>query len=590
MGLWTSSEPAISQQIASIPAFPEIYKLGSDQYDGWPLPIGEGFVQTNLLDNKSLKLLESQTLYKTYVAAIDGFDWFKRTGDSIGFIGNPSDNLGIFHKYLYFASKIKRNNLSKAYWGSNQYVISRTLIPSVNLETYRLDLFNENIQTQSNNSGGFSKFAQTSEGFDALENTLYPGQDSITNTYTLAWNVLFSESVSALGSETWGTLSASPQTWNKLNNLEIATQTNSVIVSAQIEALFPITTQTPDLDEAKRAYARKFAYPLEWSNQKRTFDESVLRQGEIPALNCIPIPSFETNVGGLIPKGDFRTAFREFGDFCAMAWTPCADDESSVWVLNRIRVPDMIPLPQLKANVVGLPDWFQGELLFLDELSTKPIVALNSNRTIGHRHIFDKKETGQLNGWNWYPFNTSYEQMYAKTANIGEFVESKQTVTNTKYFKYIQNKNILRTEPYSLSEIENLVLYDFCNLGSFPCIGFSKQNAMDQTPANMKFENVLFREEGDPPEIKRQSWNIQLVKVKETNRYMTLSSFGSSNDIIESLEAIEDWANDFYQNEDNYIPVGTYKWQDSDGNTLLEQEIWGNKKLISGFNITIDFS
>jgi len=599
MGLWTSPIEAVSRQIASLPAFPELYKLGSQPYDGHPLPVGLKLVHGPILDPTTLNILSQQQSGLTNIAVAGmpggGFAWFRRTGDCTGtkrWQDTPGGEKRDFDPYIYFSSKIKRHNLSEAYWLNRSYKVKRLFVPAQTPEVWRINIFDEATQTAANAAGGLSAYSVTEAGLEAYEQTPYPGQDDTGEEYTLTWKPLFTEGVSA-----WGTLEPGNQPWLKLQQIEIPVNGNSVIASQQIETLFPISAATPDVDEAKRAYARRFAYPLDWDTQQREFDTAVGRQGEIPALNCVPIPSFETNVGGLIPPADFRAAFEQFGDYCAMAWRPVDNDESSVWVLNRIRVPLIIELPPLTPQVVGLADWFQGETLYESATSTTPIFALNAQRTVGDTYLFSTKEENFVMPFGGIGTDRSYVKTYALNSNVGTYSRTKQFQTS-----YGNSESYLRSEPFTQAQVDAAIenpslLGGASALGSFPCIGFSKAAAMAATPALIRFQNSFWKVAGDPPQGTLGNWTVIVAKVAETGLYTTVSKTADSTspDLKAQIQAqldantIADWANNFYQNQAKYQVIGTYKWTLPDGRVLHEQDIWGHTDLVASFTVELEF-
>jgi hypothetical protein len=596
MGLYTSAVPAVSRQIAAIPGFPEVYKLGTAQYDGRPLPIGMATIKGPVLDPVTLGIYTQQTTAFTKVADMPGggFAWFRRTGDPIGTRTNQLEEFVETYErdYLYFASKIKRQHLAQAYWQHKQYTVTRSYVPAMAADVYRLDFFDADTQTASNAAGGPTAYSLTAGGFDDYTLTPYPTGDNNDN-HTLSWQPIFTQSVSA-----WGTQGARGEAWLRMEQIQIPSTGFAGDATAQINTLFPITSFTPEVDEAKRQWARRFAYPQDWPSQQRDFDTAVKRQGEIPALNCVPIPSFELNVGGLIPEADFRSGFTQFGDFCAMAWKPHETDDSSVWVLNRIRIPTPVQYPKIKPQDVGLSEWFQGERFFQSDISTQAVVAIDSNKTIG-MGIIPGKTTGALQAWpNGGTAGTSpsYVQAHAKLKNVGQILREKQVRTNG-------GASGVRTVGYPSAEVDAAVAAgqflqfgEAAPFGQVPCIGLTKGEAMANTPANVIVGGSFVKEAGAPPTLSQGIWLVQAVKVLETGIYtQTRYQISGPNDLQVQMQTELDqatvaaWANEFFGNPNKFIVVGEYRWQAADGTILLKQDIWGHADLTAAFNVVANF-
>lgn len=601
MGLYTSSVPAVSRQIAAIPGFPEVYKLGTAQYDGRPLPIGVATIKGPVLDPVTLGIYTQQTNAFTKVADMPGggFAWFRRTGDPVGTRYDPLNDPDVKtyeRHYLYFASKIKRQHLVQAYWQHKQYTVTRLYVPATPEDVYRLDLFDPDTQTASNAAGGPNAYSLTTAGFDDYTLTPYPTGDN-NDSHTLSWQPIFTQSISA-----WGTQGARSESWLRMEQIEIPSTGFTGDVTAQINTLFPITSFTPEVDEAKRQWARRFAYPQDWPSQQRDFDTAIKRQGEIPALNCVPIPSFELNVGGLIPEADFRSGFTQFGDFCAMAWKPHETDDSSVWVLNRIRIPMPVQYPKIKPQDVGLAEWFQGEQYFSTDTSTQAIAVIDPSKTVG-MGIITSKATGNLQAWSsgGVGAGLSYTQGHAKIRNVQLISREKQIATNARLWS--NSFDGTRTAGYPLAEVEAaiaagqfVVFGEYARFGECPCIGLTKAQAMANTPANIILNGSFMKDAGTPPVPSQGIWSLQVVKVLETGQYkQTIYQVSGETSLQIQMETqfdagtIETWANEFFGNPNKFIIVGEYRWQAADGTILLKQDIWGHSDLTAAFYVDVNF-
>lgn len=582
MGIYTSPIPAVSMQSAALSAFPEIWKLGSAQYDGWPLPVGIKSVAPQVLEQRVRALTSSPPVALTYAANYTAGPeaWYRRTGDYWGIYkdASTSDIAGIPVRYLYFASKMKRHVVSRAYHGHRSYTVSRVFTGAQPRDYWRLNLFDSSTQSAANAAGGWFSYALSTASTPALVSTKAPGEDGGA-TYTLTTHPLMTAGPTVLGTQTIATLGASPQDWLRMSQLEVVVNGNTVDVTGQINALFP---GSGGLEQAQRAYAQKFAVPLDWPNQKRDFDTAVHRQGEIPALNCVPIPSFETNVPGLVFDGQLRDAFQQHGDFVCMAWKPHETDESSVWVLNRIRIPAPIPMPSLTPQSMGLPSWFQGAKLWPSAGSTAPIISNDPGQLLG---MAPQGSKGTLiNGWNPL-FNTT-----------ASFAPAYRTNTNVTQFGHSQQIRALlggpdRFEPFGATEPP---LASACKIEEWPCIGFSVADAMARTPADLLFVGQLDKiaTEGT------HGWTVRVLKMENSGVYETHSTSVSGTnpttnaEIQAELDAntIAAWANGFYLNAAKFGVVGNYYWRDSAGNFIHEQPIYGHKDLVQDLTITIQFN
>lgn len=582
MGIYTSPIPAVSMQSAALSAFPEIWKLGSAQYDGWPLPVGIKSVAPQVLEQRVRDLTSSPPSALTYAADYTaGADaWYRRTGDAWGVYKATSsaDITGIPVRYLYFASKMKRHVVSRAYYGHRSYTVSRVFTGAQTRDYWRLNLFDTATQTAANAAGGWFNYAASTASTSALVDSRPPCEDSGVS-YTLTTHPIFTAGPTVLGTQAMATLGASPHDWLRMSQLEVPVDGSTVDVTAQINALFP---GSGGLEQAQRAYAQKFAVPLDWEAQKRDFTVAVERQGEIPALNCVPIPSFETNVSGIVFDSQFRDAFEQHGDFVCMAWKPHETDDSSVWVLNRIRIPSPVPMPPLTPQAMGLPSWFQGARFWVDNAATAPTIALDAGHLVGMTLSPSKGPYRE----NWNPLSgevVSYAPAYRTNENVTAFSHAQQ-------IRALSGGDD-RFQPFAATETPAL---NACKLEEWPCVGFSAEEAMAKTPANLLFGDTLYKY----ATIGASAWSVQVLKMQGSGQYETYSTQVSGTSASQNAEVeaelasdpIAQWANSFYLNPAKYGSVGKYYWKDSLGNFIHEQTIYGHKDLVSDFTVTITFN
>jgi len=572
---------------AAVPAFPPTYRLGSAQYDGWPLPIGASAVVYPVL-SQDVRNRAAGAPYVLDCVGADPQQWFAASGDPLGTIAVSSAAVPAINggEYLYFSSKVKRRVVSDAYWGSYQYIVTRTFTNAQSRNVWVPNLFDEPTQTAWNDAGGYS-----SEIIPLLAQEPI-GCEDIGTTAAFSAFPAFTDQYSLLGTAVLGTLDADPRKWLRLGQLEIPTDGNSVIVSAQIETLFPGTEPIAVL---QRQCAKRFADPLDWERQQRDFNTAVSRQGDIPALNCVPLPSFRLQTDGVVQ--DYRQGFQTHGDFTMMAWTPCADDESSVWVLNRIRLPRPVMLPNIKPSTVGLSERFTNDEQWASMTAPAPGIVANPDKLIGESAWPILPETGQIGAW--FPFLTSlvggsYPSIFATSENVGELTRFKLT-TFRSTGGFAQNQygtgNEVPQDVFDAATASNqFVAIPAQMLGDFPCIGFSVEEAMRNAPAVITLQG-FFSEEIDG-EIQRFSWKYQCAKVAGAYQHVKAECFGNP-DALEELEqqTITSWANAFYNDPSKFDVRGVYEWRRAQDLTVwLSQPIYGHIDLVNDFTVSVDFS
>lgn len=585
---------------AELPAFPPTWRLGTEPYPGFPLPIGSKALFQPVLSQaaRPVAVNEYPTLTTAgYTAGVQA--WFAATGEPLGALWLNSGQLSAFQggEYWYFASKIKRNAVANAYFRHQSYSVQRVFSHANPRNVWSPNLFDQSVQDAWNDAGGFFSFG-ASAMFPLLTQTPCGMEDTgISQTFT--WHPIFAtEGPSVLGSAVFATLGPSQQQWLRLEQLEDPVNGNSVNVTQQIQALFPGTDQISAL---QRTYARRFAEPQNWETQKRDFTTATERQGEIPALNCVPLPSFRVNVDGLVTN--YRQAFETHGDFVCMAWKPCEDDESSVWVLNRMRWPRPVMLPDLRPQDVGLPDWFQGDVVWPTSASTAPTVALTADKLIGSGTFnIGSPTTEKFNVWDPWSVFLSYQSVYAKESNVAEVHRERQL--NFRSVGGLQINSIPVGQLVPQTAVDAAIASDqflalgVSALGDFACIGFSAEEAMRNTPPVIWFYGGLAKEFTEPDEVMTCDWQYQCAKIKETGIYVPVKAlvgdtFRSLDDeVLTELQAntICDWANAFYNDPNKYLRVGTYYWRDGDGNFIHEQPIYGHTDLVSDFTVTVQFN
>ena len=363
--------PVSAQSTQTVPGFPA-------PLQSFPMPVGAAKVLPQVLADDVRMIAETQSLSAIGVGSYlkGSQDWFNRTGEGdCLFQISPFSIKQKGVDYIYFASKIKKNIAAYAYHGHKSYTVSRSLSCKEPLSAWRFNLFDPQTASQWNAVGGYAS-SMNQTGMDLMDQSLSGAQEAPSGNLPqeFTWHPIFTQAPSVIGTQTFATLGASSQKWLRLGHVETVVSGNTVDVTAQIEALLP--------DQEQQARARQFAMPLDWTTQKRDFDTSVLRQSAIPALNCVPLPSFELNVPGLIFENGYRNGFDAVGDFALMAWKPVDGDDSSIWVLNRIRIPIGINLPHLTFQSLNMPAWMDQDFLY-PSVTSDPIASLNPGKTIG---------------------------------------------------------------------------------------------------------------------------------------------------------------------------------------------------------------
>jgi hypothetical protein len=565
---------------------------------GFALPTGIEWVQPQVLAADVRAIAETQTLGNIGAAAytLGEQAWYRRTAEPHGLLTLTTAQASGFAgaEHLYFASKIKKHLATRAYYGHKSYTVQRILIHKQPLTTWRFNLFDESVQNAWNAAGGYASMMDVT-GFNLMELTLNGQQEGPVNEpYEMTWHPLFTEAPAVLGTQTLATLGPSPQKWLRMGHLETVVDGNTVNVTGQINAILT--------DPDQRARARQFAVPQDWTTQKRDFDTAVLRQAAIPALNCVPLPSFEVNVPGSIFENGYRKGFEAVGDLALMAWQPVEDDDSSVWILNRIRLPQPINLPRLTLETMGMPAWMQGDILFETQSSTAPIASLNPNKTIG-MPCFVGGVSEQFTGWDGGGIAGlgSYQSRYTKSGNYVEFTNERDQSTHA-FNGVFPGENYRATVPQAevTAAIASgqIVARTPSALGDFACIGLTSEQAAANAPTVLYWaggEVAKMFEIGTQDVAVVGQYTVQSVRVTETGQFQTVYKDGTGSEglgaqIEDQLEQVTTWANDFYCDPAKYVQVGVYEWRDSNNNVLHSQPLFAHGDLVDSFSVTIQFN
>jgi hypothetical protein len=559
-----------------------------------------------LLDQDIIELAADNS-YNGYDFAAGPFEYAKKGGREDGQSLRGTIEVGSSYAmglYCYFPLKIPRHLAYRLGVKSSGYRVERTIGYVNDADVHSFNFFQQEICQKA--EADTLNFYDLSPAFVGLEED--PTQTEAT---TFNWVPEFVESA---GNENCNdtTTKTDLQPWRRLLQPEIVQDGNfGLDVIAKIEELFPYpedaTPEETELVDKQRAYAKRFALPLDWEKQKRFFDDAALRQGDIPTWGLVRIPSFELNRTYAVRKDKVRQdALANFGDFTWLGWEEIPGNQRDINLLCRLRWPKMIRVPKWTTTDMGFPEYFKKASIIPPgggEESISDDIAQNLG---GVQYI------GGLGGsfsdsYVWAGFfgndvTPAAARYYAGT----EFKNARFWVPYWQPNITAVNRNSgkLPNEYWEESEIPTEITTDFDRIENYGVIAFSAEEAALLGPPTLGIQSIFhFMKDfpGYDPAPRPISWTAQIFKVPDRQTEAGVQSFKyvlgkthasdtmNGTDITPAMQAFADWATAFFCDPAKYVKIGVYKITDpeSPSEPVLSVDLYGHQDLYTSFDVEV---